>query len=70
MRIFAGERFETIADKLPDDMPIEHRFITKGIESAQKRVETRNFGIRKNVLQFDNVLNKQRSDLRAKAHCL
>lgn len=60
MRIFAGERFETIADKLPDDMPIEHRFITKGIESAQKRVETRNFGIRKNVLQFDNVLNKQR----------
>ncbi len=60
MRIFAGDRFESIADKLPDDMPIEHRFITKGIESAQKRVETRNFGIRKNVLQFDNVLNKQR----------
>jgi len=60
MRIFAGERIEGIADKLPEDMPIEHGFITKAIESAQKRVETRNFGIRKNVLQFDNVLNKQR----------
>ncbi len=60
MRIFAGERFTGIADRLPDDMPIEHRLITKGIESAQKRVETRNFGIRKTVLQFDNVLNKQR----------
>ena len=60
MRIFAGERIEGIADKLPEDMPIEHGFITRAIESAQKRVETRNFGIRKNVLQFDNVLNKQR----------
>ena len=60
MRIFAGDRLEGIADKLPEDMPIEHGFITKAIESAQKRVETRNFGIRKNVLQFDNVLNKQR----------
>ncbi|NMC56944.1 MAG: preprotein translocase subunit SecA, partial [Eubacteriaceae bacterium] len=60
MRIFAGDRIEGIADKLPEDMPIEHGFITRAIESAQKRVETRNFGIRKNVLQFDNVLNKQR----------
>jgi len=60
MRLFAGERISSIADKLPEDMPIEHKFITKAIESAQKRVETRNFGIRKNVLQFDNVLNKQR----------
>ncbi len=60
MRIFAGERIDAIANKLPEDMPIEHSFITKAIESAQRRIEERNFGIRKNVLQFDNVLNKQR----------
>ena len=41
-------------------MPIEHKMLTKSIESAQKKVEGRNFGIRKHVLQYDDVMNKQR----------
>lgn len=41
-------------------MPIEHKMLTKSIEGAQKKVEGRNFGIRKHVLQYDDVMNKQR----------
>ena len=41
-------------------MPIEHKMLTKSIENAQKKVEGRNFGVRKHVLQYDNVMNKQR----------
>lgn len=45
---------------LEEDMPIEHKMLTKSIEGAQKKVEGRNFGIRKHVLQYDDVMNKQK----------
>lgn len=63
MRLFGGERIQGIVDKLgvPDDEPIEAGMLTKSIENAQKKVEGRNFGIRKYVLQYDDVMNKQRS---------
>ena len=62
MRLFGSDRMQGLVDKvgLEDDMPIEHRFLTKSIESAQKKVEGKNFGIRKHVLQYDDVMNKQR----------
>lgn len=62
MRIFAGDRLENMMRTLnvAEDMPIESRTLTKIIESSQKKVEGRNFGIRKNVLNYDDVLNKQR----------
>ena len=47
-------------------MPIESKMLTKSIESAQKKVEGNNFGIRKNVLQYDDVMNKQREIIYAK----
>ncbi|MEA4988032.1 MAG: preprotein translocase subunit SecA [Anaerovorax sp.] len=63
MRLFGGERIQGIVDKLgvPEDEPIEAGMLTKSIENAQKKVEGRNFGIRKYVLQYDDVMNKQRS---------
>ena len=62
MRIFGGERLSGIMDalKTPEDMPIEAKMVTNSIERAQKNVEGRNFGIRKNVLQYDDVMNRQR----------
>ena len=59
---FGGERLKDIMSRLSpdDDIPIEMGMLTKQIESAQKRVETHNFDIRKNVLQYDDVMNKQR----------
>ena len=62
MRLFAGDRIYTILDKLGpgEDEPIEHKMLTKRIEGAQKKVEEQNFDIRKNVLKYDDVLNKQR----------
>ena len=62
MRKFGGERTQGLMNKfnVEDDMPIEAKLITKGIENAQKNVEGRNFGIRKYVLQYDDVMNKQR----------
>ena len=62
MRLFGSERIQGVVEKigLEDDMPIEHRMLTKSIENAQKKVEGRNFGIRKHVLQYDDVMNKQR----------
>lgn len=62
MRLFGSERFMGMMDKLgmDDSMPIEHPLLSKAIESAQKRVESRNFDIRKHVLEYDDVLNKQR----------
>ncbi|MCI8648652.1 MAG: preprotein translocase subunit SecA [Anaerotruncus sp.] len=62
MRLFGGERIQSMMDMLgaEDDMPIEAKILTNSIESAQTRVEARNFGIRKNVLQFDDVMNRQR----------
>ncbi|OGH58829.1 MAG: preprotein translocase subunit SecA [Candidatus Magasanikbacteria bacterium RIFCSPHIGHO2_01_FULL_33_34] len=63
MRIFAGDRLKAVMTKLnvPDDMPIEQKMITKMIETAQKKVEGHNFDIRKHLLEYDDVLNKQRT---------
>ncbi len=62
MRLFGGERMQMIMGRLTDDenMPIESKMITKTVESSQKKVEGRNFGIRKNTLQYDDVMNRQR----------
>ncbi len=62
MKLFGSERVRALVETLglPEDEPIEHNMLTKAIESAQKRVEGRNFGIRKHVLQFDDVMNQQR----------
>ena len=62
MRLFGGERIGMIMDRLNIDesQPIEHSILSHSIENAQKNVEGRNFGIRKNVLQYDDVLNRQR----------
>jgi preprotein translocase subunit SecA len=62
VRIFAGDRMYKILDRLGpgDDLPIEARMLTKTVEGAQKKVEEQNFNIRKRVLEYDDVLNKQR----------
>ena len=62
MRIFAGDRVKELMDRMgmPDDEPIEHPWVTKSIETAQTKVETRNFDIRKNLLEYDDVMNSQR----------
>ena len=62
MRIFGSDNIKTMMDKLgmEEDEPIENKMVTRSIESAQKRVEERNFNIRKQVLQYDDVMNQQR----------
>jgi len=62
MRLFNGERVQMIMNRLnlPDDQPIEHKMVTKAIQSAQGQLEQQNFEIRKNVLKYDEVLNRQR----------
>ena len=62
MKLFGSDKMMTIVDALglPEDMPIEQKMLTNTIESAQKKVEGRNFTIRKNVLEYDDVMNKQR----------
>ncbi|MDQ1289056.1 MAG: preprotein translocase subunit SecA [Actinomycetota bacterium] len=62
MRLFNSGLVESFltAAKIPDDVPIEHKMVTKAIASAQSQVEARNFEIRKNVLKYDDVLNRQR----------
>ncbi|SDF27767.1 preprotein translocase subunit SecA [Sporomusa acidovorans] len=62
MRLFGSDNIAGIMDKLgmEEDEPIEHALITRSIEQAQKKVEARNFDIRKYVLEYDNVMNQQR----------
>ena len=62
MRLFGSDNIAGIMDKLgmEDDEPIEHSLVTKSIENAQKKVEGRNFNIRKYVLEYDDVMNQQR----------
>ena len=62
MRLFGGDRVSGLMDtlKIDEDTPIENRMITSTIESAQKKLEGRNFEIRKNVLRYDDVMNQQR----------
>ena len=62
MKIFGGDVITNIYDKIgaDEDMPIEAKMLSNAVENAQKRVEGRNFSIRKNVLQYDDVMNTQR----------
>ncbi len=62
MRLFGGEQIAKImtAFKLPEDTPIEHGMVSKAIENAQVKVETHNFDIRKHLVEYDDVANKQR----------
>ena len=62
MRLFGGDRMNAMMNMLgvDEDTPIENRMLTSSIETAQHRVEERNFGIRRSVLQYDDVMNKQR----------
>jgi preprotein translocase subunit SecA len=62
IRIFAGDRIYKILDRLGpgDDVPIEARMLTRTVEGSQKKVEEQNFNIRKRVLEYDDVMNKQR----------
>ena len=62
MRLFGSERIARIMQRLriPEDQPIEHPWVTKALERAQEQVEKRNFDIRKHLLEYDDVMNKQR----------
>ena len=62
MRLFGGERINSLMEALgiDEDTPIENKMLTNSIESAQRKVEERNFGIRRDVLQYDDVMNRQR----------
>lgn len=63
MRLFGGDRIKMIMERLSggdDDMPLQYGMLSKQIENAQKRIEGNNFNIRKHVLQYDDVMNKQR----------
>ncbi len=65
MRLFGGDRMDRIAAMMkkadmPDDMPIQAKMVTKAVEGAQRKVEEINFAMRKNVLDYDDVMNKQR----------
>jgi preprotein translocase subunit SecA len=65
MRLFGGDRMDRISSmmqrtEIPDDMPIQAGLVSKAIESAQRQVETMNFSARKYVLEYDDVMNKQR----------
>ena len=63
MRVFAGDRLKNVMTRfnVPEDMPIEQKFITKMLEGAQKKVESHHFDTRKHLLEYDDVLNKQRA---------
>jgi preprotein translocase subunit SecA len=65
MRIFGGDRIKNMMTMLrvPEDQPIQSNMVSRGIESAQKKVESYNFDIRKHLLEFDDVLNKQREKI-------
>jgi len=67
MRIFAGERVQSMMDRLgmEEDVPIEHRWVTRAVENAQKKVEERNFDVRKHLLEYDDVMNQQRKSMYA-----
>jgi len=62
LRIFGSDRISSVMDRLglEEDVPIENRMVTRAIENAQKKVEAQNFNIRKQLLEYDNVMNQQR----------
>jgi preprotein translocase subunit SecA len=65
MRIFGSDRINSLMNllKMDESIPIEHKMVTKAIENAQKRVEGHNFDIRKHLLEYDDVMNKQRQEI-------
>jgi preprotein translocase subunit SecA len=65
MRLFGSQRISGVMERLglEEDVPIEHNLISKALENAQKKVEQYHFGIRKQVLEFDDVMNKQRESI-------
>ena len=65
MRIFAGDRMKSMMERLqlPDDMPIQHKLISRSLESAQTKVEGNNFDSRKHLLEYDDVLNRHRENM-------
>jgi preprotein translocase subunit SecA len=62
LRIFGADRIQRMLERfqVPEDEPIEHKWVTKSIANAQRKVEARNFDIRKNLLDYDDVMNRQR----------
>ncbi len=70
MRLFGSDNIASMMDKLgmDEDEPIEHKIITRSVEKAQKKVEARNFDIRKHVLQYDDVMNQQREVIYGQRH--
>src|SRR5207342_1393964 len=67
MRIFGSDRISGLMQKLgmEEGVPIEHGMVTRAIERAQKQVEGQNFGVRKHLLEYDDVMNKQRENIYA-----
>ena len=70
MRLFGGDKMDRISNMMVsadmgDDMPIQHKLISKSVEGAQHKVESINFSMRKNVLEYDDVMNKQRQEIYA-----
>ncbi|HEY8549496.1 MAG TPA: preprotein translocase subunit SecA [Vicinamibacterales bacterium] len=67
MRIFGSDRISGLMERLgmEDGVPIEHRMVTKAIERAQRQVEAQNFSVRKHLLEYDDVMNKQRENVYA-----
>src|SRR5690606_16388576 len=65
LRIFNADRISGLMERLgmEEDIPIEHSWVTKAIENAQKKVEGRNFDQRKNLLEYDDVMNQQRKTI-------
>lgn len=65
MRIFGGDRMKSLMTTLrvPEDMPIENRMVSRSIESAQRKVESNNFDIRKHLVDYDDVINKHRESI-------
>ncbi len=65
MRIFGGDRIQAMMEtlRIDEDMPIENKVLTKTIESSQRKIEGRNYSIRKNVLDFDDVMSQQRATI-------
>lgn len=70
MRLFGGERIAGVMQKMniPEGEPIQHSMITKSVERAQKKVEENNFGIRKRLLEYDDVMNQQREVIYTRRH--
>jgi len=65
MRIFGSDRISGLMDRIgfEDDLPIENRLITRAVENSQKKVEGHNFDMRKHLLEYDDVMNKQRTEI-------